>query len=132
MDTNIVEHAKREQHRDQEKGGEPSLEERKARLLRQAEFHRSNILSAKSAIRQGSRPDVIWHNALDHATQTVRTRVDAVLSPTGLSVATLSPYALSILQYLRQRRLLKPAAGVVAAAAGLALVMQYRRQRHLH
>lgn len=125
MDTNIVRTDKHEGHHDKE----TSLSERKSRLLRQAEFHRNNILSAKSAIKEGARPEVLFHKAVDHATFAVRTRVDNVLRPTGITVATVSPYALSLLSFLRQRRMLKPAIGVVAAAAGLAMFVKHRRHQ---
>jgi hypothetical protein len=133
MDTNIVgtdsqygQQGRRDAHEH-----ELSLSERKARLLRQAEFHRQNIVSAKSAIKQGARPDAIFHNALDHATFALRNRVDMVLRPTGTNVATLAPYALSLLTFLRQRRMLKPALGVMAAAAGVALYVKHRRNQQL-
>ena len=110
---------------------EDSLAERKSRLLRQAEFHRVNIVNAKTAIKQGSRPEALFHSALDHATWAVRSRVDQLLRPTGTNVASMMPYMLTILGFLRRRRMLKPALGVVAAAAGLAWYVQRRRNEHL-
>lgn len=107
------------------------LAERKTRLLRQAEFHRQNILNAKTAIKQGAQPQAIFHNALDHATFALRNRVDMVLRPTGTNVSTLAPYALSLLTFLRQRRMLKPALGVAAVAAGLAAYVRHRRNQQL-
>lgn len=125
MDTNIVAKDQHVGHDDKQL----SLSERKLRLLRQAEFHRTNIASAKSAIRQGARPEAIYHNAVDHVTFAVRNRVDNLLRPTGVNIATIAPYALSILGFLRQRRLLKPAVGVLAAAAGVALYINHRRNQ---
>ncbi|MFP5391262.1 MAG: hypothetical protein ACLGI6_06910 [Gammaproteobacteria bacterium] len=110
---------------------EGTLAERKSRLLRQAEFHRVNIVNAKSAIKQGARPEALFHSALDHAQYAVRDRIDHVLRPTGTSVASMMPYALSILSFLRRRRLVKPALGVAAAAAGLAWYVQRQRNSHL-
>ena len=129
MDTNIVAKDKHDVHSHDDK--EVSLAERKARLLRQAEFHRANIVNAKSAIKQGAKPEAIYHNAVDHVTFAVRNRVDSILRPTGVNVATLAPYALSILGFLRQRRMLKPAAGVLAVAAGLAVYVKHRRNQQL-
>lgn len=141
MDSNIVgtdqqnryqEHKEHKGHKEHDgHDKELSLSERKARLLRQAEFHRTNILSAKTAIKQGARPEALYHNAVDHATFALRSRVDSILRPTGVNVATLAPYALSLLGFLRQRRLLKPAAGVLAAAAGVALYVKHRRNQQL-
>lgn len=108
-----------------------SLAERKARLLRQAEFHRVNIVNAKTAIKQGSRPEALFHSALDHATWALRSRVDQLLRPTGTNVASMMPYMLTILAFLRRRRMVKPVLGVVAVAAGLAWYVQRRRNAHL-
>jgi ankyrin repeat protein len=129
--TNIVGLDKQDEHKRTDKDGdkEESLAERKSRLLRQAEFHRGNIVSAKSAIKQGARPEALFHNALDHATWAVRTRVDSILRPTGVNVASIMPYALSILGFLRRRRLVKPAVGVALAAAGVAMYVQHRRNQ---
>ena len=104
-----------------------SLTERKTHLKRQADFYRVGIVHAKHSIKQGARPEDLFHSALDHATWAVRSRVDGILRPTGVSVATVWPYALSILRLLRQRRMVKPALGVLAAVAGAAVYFQRRR-----
>lgn len=104
-----------------------SVAERKSRLLRQAEFHRVGIVHAKASIKQGARPEALFHSALDHATWAVRSRVDSILRPTGLSVASMAPYALTVLGILRRKGLIKPALGVAAAAGALAWFVQRRR-----
>ncbi|HEY0061853.1 MAG TPA: hypothetical protein VGC21_07015 [Telluria sp.] len=106
-----------------------SVAERKARLLRQAEFYRVGIVHAKAGIKQGSRPEALFHSALDHVTWAVRTRVDGLLRPTGINVATIAPYALSILGFLKRRRMLKPALGVAAALGGVAYYLQHRKAK---
>jgi hypothetical protein len=106
-----------------------SLAERKARLLRQGEFYRVGIVHAKAGIKQGTRPEALFHAALDHASWAVRSRVDSLLRPTGINVATIAPYALGILGFLKRRHLLKPALGVAAALGGLAYYLQHRRTR---
>jgi len=106
-----------------------SVAERKAKLLRQAEFYRVGIVHAKAGIRQGARPEALFHSALDHATWALRTRVDHLLRPTGINVATVMPYALSIFNFLRRRHLLKPALGVAAAVGGVAYYLQQRRAK---
>ena len=106
-----------------------SVAERKAKLLRQAEFYRVGIVHAKAGIRQGARPEALFHSALDHATWALRTRVDNLLRPTGINVATVMPYALSIFNFLRRRHLLKPALGVAAAVGGVAYYLQQRRAK---
>ena len=104
-----------------------SLEERKARLLRQADFYRVNIVHLKHGIKHDARPDVMFHSALDHATWAVRSRVDSILHPTGISVASIAPYFLTILGFLRRRQLVKPAIGVAAVAGAVAWYVHRRR-----
>jgi hypothetical protein len=106
-----------------------SLEVRKTRLKRQADFYRVGIVHSKASIKQGARPEALFHNALDHATWAVRTRVDSILRPTGINVASIMPYAVSILGFITRRRLVKPALGVLAAAAGVAYYVQQRRNK---
>jgi hypothetical protein len=109
------------------KDKDDALAERKARLLRQGEFYRVGIVHAKANIKQGARPDALFHNALDHATWAIRSRVDGILRPTGINVGTIMPYAVSILGFLSRRRLVKPALGVLAVAAGAFYLLQHRR-----
>ena len=109
------------------KGDELAI--RKTRLKRQADFYRVGIVHAKASIKQGARPEALFHNALDHATWAVRSRVDSMLRPTGINVASIMPYAVSILGFITRRRLVKPALGVVAAAAAVAYYVQRRRTK---
>jgi hypothetical protein len=109
-----------------------SLAERKALLLRQGEFYRVGIVHAKAGIKQGSRPEALFHTAVDHAAWAVRSRVDAILHPTGINVATIMPYAVTVLGFLRKRRLVKPALGVLALAGAAAYYLQQRRLRMVH
>jgi hypothetical protein len=104
-----------------------ALAERKARLVRQAEFYRVGIVHAKAGIKQGARPEALFHTALDHASWALRTRVDGLLRPTGISVATIMPFAMTIFSFVRRRGLVKPALGVLAAAGAVALYVQRRR-----
>ncbi len=108
------------------------LAERKTRLLRQGDFYRAGIVHAKATISHGARPDVLFHSAVDHATWAVRSRIDSVLKPTGVSVASLMPYAVTILGFLRRRQLVKPAIGIVAAVAGIGWYLNRRRLGHPH
>ena len=105
------------------------LAERKARLIRQAEFYRVGILHAKAGIKQGSRPEALFHTALDHATWALRSRFDGLLRPTGINVASVMPFAMGILGFIKRRQLVKPAMGVLAAVAGLAYYVQRRRNK---
>ena len=105
------------------------LAERKARLLRQGDFYRTGIIHAKADIKHGARPETLFHNAIDHATWAVRSRVDGLLQPTGVSVSTILPYATSILSFIQRRRLGKPALGIVTAAAAVAYYLQHRRAK---
>ena len=111
---------------------EQALAERKERLLRQAEFYRVGIVHARAGIKQGARPEALFHTALEHASWALRNRVDGLLRPTGINVATIMPFAVSILGILRRRRLVKPAVGVLLAAVGMAYYVQQRRARAAH
>lgn len=114
------------------KAQEPTPAERKAALLRQAEFYRVGIVHAKHTIKQGSKPDALFHSAIDHASWALRTRVDNLLRPTGINVASVMPYAVSIFGFLNRRRLVKPALGIAAVVAGAAYFLQRRRARLVH
>ena len=103
--------------------------ERKARLLRQGDFYRAGIVQAKANIKHGAKPETIFHNALDHATFALRTRVDGLLRPTGINVGTVMPYAMSVISFINRRRLHKPAIGVAALLAGAAWYAQRQRSR---
>jgi len=108
------------------------LNERKAKLLRQGEFYRVGIVHAKAQVRQGMRPDQLFHSALEHATWAIRSRIDGLLEPRGMNVSSVMPYAIGIIGFLTRRRLLKPALGVGAALAALAWYLQRRRARPVH
>lgn len=111
---------------------ERDLRERKARLLRQGEFYRVGIVHAKAHVKQGARPEAVFHSALDHAAWAIRQRVDGLLKPTGVNVTAFMPYAISIIGFITRRRLLKPALGVAAALAALAWYLQRRRAQLVH
>lgn len=100
---------------------------RKAALLREGEYYRAGVEHAKAQIKHGARPEVMFHNVVDHATWALRARADALLKPTGTSVSVLAPYALTLFGFIRKRKLGKPvmAAAVLAGAAG----WWYQRKR---
>ena len=101
--------------------------QRKEELLRDGEFYRAGVAHAKAQIRHGARPEVLFHSAVDHATYAIRGRVDSLLHPTGFSVASMAPYALTAIKFIRHRRLGKPALaiGVLLGVAGW--YVQHRR-----
>ena len=103
------------------------LEERKARLLREGEFYRVGIARAKAQIQHGARPDTMLHAAIGHAGWALRSRIDGLLKPTGVNLAALMPYALSVLGFVRRRRLGKPALAVSLALGALGWYLQRRR-----
>jgi len=86
--------------------------QRKEELMRDGEFYRAGVAHAKAQIKHGSRPEVLFHSAVDHATFALRSRVDSLLHPTGYSVASMAPYALSAVKFIRHRKLGKPALAV--------------------
>lgn len=99
---------------------------RKAELLREGEFYRAGIIYAKAQVKHGARPEVMLHSALDHATWALRARADALLKPTGTSISVLMPYALTAFNFVRQRRLVKPA---LAGAALMGVAGWYMKKR---
>ena len=119
-------------HVEHVKNSVTDLADRKAQLMRQGEFYRAGVLHAKAQVKHEASPTTLFHTALDHATWAVRSRVDGLLKPTGASVASMMPYALSILGFIRRRRLGKPALGVAVVLGGLGWYLQRRRNAQLH
>ena len=108
-----------------------SLEQRRAQLLRQGELHRQGLVLSRQHVKYGMKPDVILHNAIDNATYAVRSRIDTVLTPAGLSVTALMPYAVRVFGILRRRRKLKPALGVAALVGGAAWYLNHRHKQKM-
>jgi hypothetical protein len=105
------------------------VDERKAQLIRQGEFHRVGVMHAKEQVKQAARPEALFHSAIDHAGWAVRARVDSLLHPTGTSVGALMPYALTAFRFIRHRRMGKASLGVAVVLAGVGLYLQQRRSR---
>jgi hypothetical protein len=100
---------------------------RKAMLLRDGEYYRTGMAHAKAQIKHGARPEVLFHSAVDHATWALRARADALLKPTGTNVSVLAPYALTVLGFIRKRRLGKPALGLAALLGAAMWYLQRKR-----
>lgn len=111
------------------KGTELTPAQRKEQLLRDGEFYRAGVANAKAQIKHGARPEVLFHAAVDHASYAIRGRVDSILRPTGISVASMAPYALTALRFIRAKRLGKPAIALGLVAGGVALYLQRYRAR---
>jgi hypothetical protein len=101
--------------------------ERKEELMRDGEFFRAGVAHAKAQIRHGARPEVLFHSAVDHATWAVRSRVDSLLHPTGTSVSSLAPYALTAIKFIRHRKLGKPALAIGALLGVAGWYLRHRR-----
>ncbi|MDB5910328.1 MAG: hypothetical protein JWP34_4442 [Massilia sp.] len=108
---------------------ELSLEERKAQLLRQGEFYRVGLVHAMAQLKHAARPETLIHSAIDHATWALRTRVDSLLRPTGSSVASLMPYAMAVIGFIRSRRMGKASLGVALALAAAGFFLRKRQAR---
>lgn len=104
-----------------------SVEERKAELLRDGEFYRAGMIQGKAQVKYAARPEVLLHSAIDHATWSLRARADALLKPTGTSIAAMAPYALTVLNFIRRRRLGKPALGAALVLGAATWYVQHRR-----
>jgi len=108
-----------------------SHEERKRALLRDAEFYRTGVVHSRAQIKHAAKPEVMFHSVLDHATWVLRTRADALLKPTGTSVSVLAPYALTVLGFIRKRRLGKPALGAAVILGALGWYLQRKRAQQV-
>jgi hypothetical protein len=104
-----------------------SHEQRKRALLRDGEFYRAGVAHARAQIKHAAQPEVILHSAIDHATWALRSRADALLKPTGTSISALAPYALSVLGFIRRRRLGKQALGAAALLGALGWYVKRKR-----
>jgi len=103
---------------------------RKQELLREGEFFRAGVAHAKAHIQHAAKPEVMLHSAIDHATWALRARADALLKPTGTNVSVLMPYALAAVNFVRQRRMGKQAAGAALVMGALGWYMKRRRNGH--
>jgi hypothetical protein len=108
-----------------------SHEERKRALLRDGEFYRTGVVHARAQIKHAARPEVMLHSVIDHATWALRTRADALLKPTGTSISVMAPYALTVLGFIRKRKLGKPALGVAAILGALGWYLQRKRAQQV-
>jgi hypothetical protein len=104
---------------------------RKAELLRDGEFYRAGLVHARAQIKHGARPEVLFHSAIDHATWALRARADALLKPTGTSISVLAPYALTVLGFIRKRKLGKPALAIAALLGVAGWYWQKKRSQQL-
>jgi hypothetical protein len=104
-----------------------STEERKRALLRDGEFYRTGAAHARAQVKHAARPEVMFHSVLDHATWVLRARADALLKPTGTSISVLAPYALTVLGFIRKRKLGKPAIGIAAVLGAAGWYLQRKR-----
>jgi len=102
---------------------------RKAELLREGEFFRAGVAHAKASIQHSAKPEVMLHSAIDHATWALRARADALLKPTGTNVSVLLPYALGVVNFVRQRRMGKQAAGAAVLLGALGWYANRKRAR---
>lgn len=114
-----------------QKNDHRSHEEKKRALLRDAEFYRAGVAHARAQVKHAARPEVMFHSVIDHASWALRTRADVLLKPTGTSVSVLAPYALTVLGFIRKRRLGKPALGVAALVGVAAWYMQRKRAQQM-
>jgi len=105
--------------------------ERMEELKRDGEFFRAGVAHSKAQIRHGARPEVLFHSAVDHATFALRSRVDSLLHPTGFSVASMAPYALTAIKFIRHRKLGKPALAVSVLLGVAGWYFQRRRAQQV-
>jgi hypothetical protein len=113
---------------------------RKKKLIAEGEFFRVGIMHAKSQVAHALQPKELLHDAVQHAVSFATSRVENMLSPSGMRLQTIMPYVLTVFSFLkgkpgkegkRSKRLLKPGLvlGTVASAA-IALVLRRRAAQH--
>ncbi len=102
--------------------------ERKKVLIAEGEYFRIGLVHAKLSVGQALQPQALLHGALDQAVGFAHARMDQFLSPTGLRLETVLPYAMSALSFLARRKLIKPVIGV-AVMVGLGVAWFRRRQQ---
>lgn len=102
------------------------LDTRKAQLIRQGEFYRVGVVHAKAQLHFAARPQALIHSALDHAGSALRARVDKLLAPAGTNVASIMPYALVLIRFMRHRKLGKASIGVALVLTGIGWYLQQR------
>jgi hypothetical protein len=106
-------------------------EERKRALLRDGEFYRAGVAHSRAQIKHAARPEVIFHSVLDHATWALRSRADLLLKPTGTSMSALAPYALTVLGFIRRRKLGKQALAASIVLGAIGWYVQRKRAQHV-
>lgn len=102
---------------------------RKQELLREGESFRAGVAHAKASIQYGIKPEVMLRTTMDHASVALRSRADALLKPTGTNVSMLLPYAMTAVNFVRQRRLGKQVAGAAVALGALGWFVKRKRAR---
>ena len=109
-----------------------SIAAHKAQLVRRGELYRIGVVRAKAQVLYEAQPQALFRNAVDHATMAVRTSVDNLLTPTGLSMGALLPYAMPLLRMLRKHQFgtkSKVALGALAVLGGVGVYSQQKRKR---
>ena len=104
--------------------GAAALAAQKARLIAQGDSYRAGLAHARVQMAQSLRPDALLHGVLDHALGFATARLEHLLAPTGLRVQTVMPYLIAALSFLARKKLIKPAIGIGAAAAGALWLMR--------
>lgn len=118
-------------HKQHTKSSSEDTSARKHALMRDGEYYRSGLVHAKAQIRHGARPEVMFHSMIDHATWALRTRADALLKPTGTNISVLAPYALTVLGFIRKRRLGKPVLAVATLLGVAGWYLQRKRAQQV-
>ncbi|WP_426111478.1 hypothetical protein [Massilia sp. PWRC2] len=109
-----------------------SVAERKALLVQRGEIYRIGLVRAKAQVLYETQPQALLHTAVDHAAFAIRSRIDSLLTPTGLSIGAVLPYALPLLRLLRKHQFgtkSKIALGAVAVLAGVGVYFQRKHRR---
>lgn len=105
-----------------------ALAAQKQRLIAEGALYRVGVVHAKACVSQALRPEALLHQAVQQAVGYAGARVETLLAPNGPRLQALMPVLLTTLSFIARKKLVKPALGAVAAAAGLLWYLRRRRQ----
>lgn len=105
-----------------------ALAAQKQQLIAEGALYRVSVAHARACVSQALRPEALLHEVVQQAAGYAGARVETLLAPNGPRLQALMPVLLAALSFLARRKLVKPALGAVAAAAGLAWYLRSKRR----
>lgn len=105
------------------------LDAHKQKLIAQGELFRVGIIHSRANVGHALRPEALLQGVVDNALGFASHRVEGLMAPGGFRLQMVMPYIWPVLTYFgRNKKMVKPAIGIVAVAAG-AVGWWLRRKR---